>query len=301
MKRSNWLLLSRCLIIAILLPIFQSNAQSKISCDSLMKKKYKMSDLEDKQQFLDEVKAAILCKYDSLDMHIFMGPSGNTPLSITGTLLVKRAGTANEGLVSMAEIIEPISSIRQMPDYGELRTKVAALIQNAKANGSIPGKLYTNPSKEKNTKGPLKDGDRDQVIESIFAYTDYNKGLLKAKESGKPILLYFSAYASTPARRFEVEVLSDTKIQKIINEGFEVILLWVDDRTLLTTDRIYYSKPLKRDVKYLGDIYLEMQLDKFKSSSQPMFFILDKDGKKNASSGTAGVKEFIQFLSKVNM
>lgn len=108
-----------------LLSILQSKAQSTISCDSLIKKQYKISELKNNPQFLEEVKAAILCKYDSLDMYIFMGPNGNVPLTIIGPLAVKRIGTSNEDKVSMSELIQTLSSIREMPDYGVLRSRVA--------------------------------------------------------------------------------------------------------------------------------------------------------------------------------
>ena len=280
-----------------LLSILQSKAQSTISCDSLIKKQYKISELKNNPQFLEEVKATILCKYDSLDMYIFIGPNGNLPLTIIAPLAIKRIGTPDEDKVSMSELIQTFSSIREMPDYGELRTRVAVIMQ-AKKMG-ISDQLDENLSmKESKNERVAEDGDKQPIVESVYGFTDYTKGLAKAKESGKPILLYFSAYTSIPARRFEDQVLRDPQIQEIINKRFEVVFLSVDDRTPLTKDKIYYAKSLKRDVKYLGDIYLELQVDKFESAMQPMFFILDKAGKKVASSIPTGIKEFIEFLSK---
>ncbi|RZK67597.1 MAG: hypothetical protein EOO85_25340 [Pedobacter sp.] len=267
-----------------ILSIFQSKAQSKISCDSLIKKQYKISELKSNHQFLDEVKAAILCKYDSLDMYIFMGPNGNLPLTIIAPLAITRIGTSDEDKVSMSELMQTFSDIREMPDYAELRNKAPLLLQ-AKNMGF-------------SDQQPVADADKQRIIERVYGFTDYNKGLLKAKESGKPVLLYFSSHVSIPSRKFEDQVLRDSKIQDIINERFEVIVLWVDDRTPLTSDKIYYAKSLKRDVKYVGDMYLELQLDKFKSDRQPIFFIVDNAGKTLASSDATGVKEFIEFLSK---
>jgi len=273
-----------------------AKAQNTINCDSLIKKQYKIAELKNNPQFLEELKIALLCNFDSLDMRIFMGPDGTQPLTIIAPLSVKKIGTANEGTVSMGELIETLDSIRAMPDYAELRTKVAAIMRDKK-NG-ISDQFNANIQvKERIDKHVAEAGDKQRIIESVYAFTDYTKGLSKAKASGKPVLLYFNAHASIPARMFDDQVLRDPGIQEMINKNFEVVFLSVDDRTTLPKNKIHFSKSLKRDVKYLGDIHLELQIDEFGSDKQPMFFILDQTGKKVASSMATGIKEFTQFLS----
>ena len=279
-----------------LLSILKSTAQTTISCDSLIKKQYKISEVANDQHFLEEVRSAILCKYDSVDMYIFMGPNGNGPLTTIAPLAVKRLGTSDEDKLSMSELMQTFSSIHDMPDYGELRKKISLIIQAVKPG--ISDKLYDDrPVKENKDDDVAIKGNNQQIVAGIYAFTNYTEGLLKAKESGKPLLLYFTGYACIPARMFEDRVLRDPQIQEIIKKDFEVVCLYVDDRTPLKQEEIYHAKSLKRDVKYLGDMYQELQIDKFQSNRQPMFFILDKAGKMIATSGMIGVKEFAKFLS----
>jgi hypothetical protein len=123
-----------------LLSILKSTAQGTISCDSLIKKQYKISEVTNNQHFLEEVRAAILCKYDSLDMYIFMGPNGNGPLTMIAPLAVKRAGTPHEDKLSMSELMQTFSSMRDMPGYGELRNKITLIMQQVKPG--ISDQLY---------------------------------------------------------------------------------------------------------------------------------------------------------------
>jgi thioredoxin-related protein len=281
------------------LSILKSTAQGTISCDSLIKKQYKISEVKNNQHFLEEVRAAILCKYDSLDMYIFMGPNGNGPLTMIAPLAVKRIGTSHENKISMSELMQTFSSIRDMPGYGELRNKITLIMQQVKLG--ISDQLYKDrPVTENKDDIVATKINKQQIVAGVYAFTNYKEGLSKAMESGKPLLIYFTGYACIPARKFEDQVLRDPHIQEIIKKHFEVVCLYVDDRTPLTQEKIYHAKSLKRDIKYLGDIHQELQIDKFQSNRQPMFFILDKAGKRIATSGMTGVKEFSKFLSMRN-
>lgn len=187
------------------LSILQLKAQDSFNCDSLIRKHYKISDLKDNSHFLEEVKAMILCKYDSLDMHIFMGPNGDLPFTVLAPLAAARIGTSNEDKVLMSEIIQTLSSIREMPHYEELRHKVAISMQTKKTG--ISDLLYRKlPAKESKNQRTAENSDKQQIVESVYGFTDYTEGLSKAKESGKPVLLYFSAHASVPARKFDDHV-----------------------------------------------------------------------------------------------
>ncbi|WP_316794728.1 hypothetical protein [Pedobacter frigoris] len=345
MKRSNLSLSSRFFILTALclFLILESNAQNNVNCDSLLKKKYNIREIKDKKLFLEEVRTLILCKYDSLDMYIFMGPKGDLPLTTAGTLTIKKTASikaytvsSTQEMISMREVMHGFSELKKMPDYDELRAKVGALRKiigqtatekNWEYDESLlkkagvdtytitkikkiiadnPGikyeevfdKLNQQAFQERIVETPRKIGDKEKLIEGLYTYTDYNKGLSKAKESGKPILLYFNSYVSIPARKFEFAVLQNSEILKTLNDHFEVIVLWVDDRTLLAKDKAYYSKSLKRDVKYVGDINMELQVDNFESDFQPLFFTLNTAGQRVASSSIVGVQEFLEFLNK---
>ncbi len=167
------------------LSILQLKAQDSFNCDSLIKKHYKISDLKDNSHFLEEVKATILCKYDSLDMHILMGPNGDLPFTVLAPLAVERIGTSNEDKVLMSEIIQALSSIREMPHYEELRHKVAMFMQTKKTG--ISDQLYRNlPAKESKNQQTAENSHKQQIVERHTDIQIILKACQKQKNLGSP-------------------------------------------------------------------------------------------------------------------
>lgn len=57
--------------------------------------------------------------------------------------------------------------------------------------------VYTEPAEP----------ELEEVVEGLFAYRNYNKGVEKSRQSGLPILLYFNGFGTPNARRMERGVL----------------------------------------------------------------------------------------------
>ncbi|MNJ84618.1 hypothetical protein D3C87_20750 [compost metagenome] len=114
------------------------------------------------------------------------------------------------------------------------------------------------------------------------------KLLADAKTKNKNGLLYFSCYGCVNARKFEDQLLKDSRIQKTIQQHFVYKIAYVDNR-----------QKLPGETKTIGEKYTELQKETFKSVSQPILYILSPDGKIIASwSYEDGANTFQSFLEK---
>ncbi len=331
------------IILILLSTAIKTSGQTSLNCDSLFNKRYKLSDVLSKKAstFFDDVSKEILCKYDSVDLVIFLGPSGNLPFQVLPVMEITKNRPAENAMITVAELIEPFDSLRKSKEYAGIRNIVTAtwVIKEKTADpanwetdklllkrigfdtlqvSKIRSLVFKSPnlsyrevftrlsqdlsvaSSSKpatDTIAPLPSG-KQKYINGLYAYIDYTEGIKKAKESNKPVLLYFTAYGSVNARKMDVEVLLNQEIQSIINDYFEPVVLWTDERTPLSPDKIYYSKLLKRNVKFTGDLNSELQIKISGSNMQPMFIIANQDGLATAMIGHVSLPDFKDFLNK---
>lgn len=141
---------------------------------------------------------------------------------------------------------------------------------------------------------------KEYLIKGLSAYNDYNLGIKMSKELNKPSLIYFNGHACVNARDIEFNILLKPEIQEIINNNFNIINLYLDDKRKIEGHKPYYSNIIKKEVKYIGDIHQEIEIELYKSNIQPLFIILNKDGKEIARQGyTKDIEEFKKFLQSV--
>lgn len=136
-------------------------------------------------------------------------------------------------------------------------------------------------------------------VKGLYAYQDYQLGLKKSKELDKPGLLYFNAYGCINSRMMDGEILLNKDIQEYINQNLVFVSLIVDERTKLEQSECYYSEALKKKVIYTGQINAELQIEKFNANSQPLFILLDVNGKEIARTGyVKDIEKFKVFIKK---
>ena len=112
----------------------------------------------------------------------------------------------------------------------------------------------------------------------IIAFEDYETGLAYAKEVNKPVLLDFTGDACANCRKMEDKVWSDPGVLKILKEDIILISLYCDRKIDLPKDRQYVSKTTGKEVVTIGNKWTDFQITRYKSNSQPLYVILDKDG-----------------------
>lgn len=165
----------------------------------------------------------------------------------------------------------------------------------------IANQQVSNGSAEEINDSNLENENPEMIewAKGLYAYQDYQLGLKKSKELDKPSLVYFNAYGCINSRMMDGEVLLNKDIQEYINQNLVFISLIVDERTKLEKNECYYSETLKKKVIYTGQINAELQIEKFNANSQPLFILLDVNGKEIDRIGyIKDIEKFKVFLEK---
>ena len=122
--------------------------------------------------------------------------------------------------------------------------------------------------------------------------TDILKGFELAKKVDKPILIVFAGKECRGViqdgyNEFDKYLITSKKIRKKINNEFITIYLDVDNRTPLKNINTEYMDKIKLSERWrdeiirrnsVGSLNLYIQIDKFKSNSQPMYVITNSRG-----------------------
>ncbi|MDN3665781.1 protein-disulfide reductase DsbD family protein [Algibacter miyuki] len=122
----------------------------------------------------------------------------------------------------------------------------------------------------------LPDGSHLLAPHDILAFNDYDKGLLYAKEVGKPVMIDFTGWACVNCRKMEQNVWPKQEVLNILKNDVVLISLYVDDKRPLETHEVVESKlkPGKK-LKYIGQKWSELQTIKYKANSQPFYVLMD--------------------------
>lgn len=176
--------------------------------------------------------------------------------------------------------------------------------QNAYDKGEIKINEENNPLKDIMNRSALQEYisycDTTYVREfccGIHAFTDYEKGIECATSLGKPVLLYFNAWADVNSRYMDENMLNDDAINAYIAEHFVMINLKVDDRTALADSAQYISTINGNKILTTGNKNMDFQLSRFNSNSQPFFYIIGREEKIIAGKTfTRQAADFHQWL-----
>ncbi len=128
----------------------------------------------------------------------------------------------------------------------------------------------------------FSDETRFKGLEANFI-NDYEKAFAFAKQQNKPLLIDFTGWACANCRRMEEEIWTRDAVYKMIHENFVLVSLYVDDKEkLAVADRIMNYKTKDGNVKdiiTIGDKYATFESENFYQVSQPLYVMLDNEGK----------------------
>ena len=112
--------------------------------------------------------------------------------------------------------------------------------------------------------------------ESFIHFTDYNQGLVYAKEHQLPILLDFTGYGCVNCRKIEENIWSDEQIN-VLMQQYVVISLYVDDKKPLDKNDWFSSGATgkQKEVKTVGGKWSDFQARYFKTNAQPQYILLN--------------------------
>ncbi len=140
----------------------------------------------------------------------------------------------------------------------------------------IPSSTFITSNSE-NSHGGLPEGMHPGP-QNIPTFHDYDIALAYSQKVNKPLLLDFTGKACANCRKVEDNVWSDRSVKDLLTNDFILVSLYVDLRTKLPEDEIYYSETLGKKVKYIGQKWQEFQQKRYHQGAQPYYVITDTEG-----------------------
>lgn len=105
-------------------------------------------------------------------------------------------------------------------------------------------------------------------VEDAFAYAEKVK---------KPVMLDFTGDACANCRLVEDNVWSDPRVKEKLSKDVVLASLYVDRFVELPEEEKIYSEEKGRKLRTIGDKWSAYQIKHFKSNSQPLYILIDKE------------------------
>ena len=130
-------------------------------------------------------------------------------------------------------------------------------------------------------------------------FKDFEAGMAAARLEGKPVMIDFTGFGCVNCRKMEAAVWTDAKVADMLNNKYVLISLYVDDKTLLPEQiTVTDTDGTQRTLRTVGDKWSYLQRHKFGSNTQPMYILLDNEGKPLTGSRSydEDINEYMDFL-----
>jgi thiol:disulfide interchange protein len=102
-------------------------------------------------------------------------------------------------------------------------------------------------------------------------FKDYYEGIAYAKKVNKPAMIDFTGHGCENCRKMEDQVWVDDKVNKLLNEEFVLISLYVDDRKPLDSIR---TKTDGSKLRTVGSLWAEFENVNFGQQTQPLYVLI---------------------------
>lgn len=136
------------------------------------------------------------------------------------------------------------------------------------------------------------------IAHDLRAYTTLDDAIAAASESGKNIFVDITGHGCVNCREMEARVWSDPRVLEKLNNDFEIVALYVDDKTKLSESQ-WFTTPSGKVLKDVGRVNSFIALEYFGVNSQPNYFILSPSG--DILSGPRAynldIDGYLEFLS----
>lgn len=146
---------------------------------------------------------------------------------------------------------------------------------------------------------PMQTQDFNLYNNEVHAkFDDYDAGMKYAREHGKPVMLDFTGYGCVNCRKMELAVWTDMKVADLINNGYVLITLYVDNKTRLPEPVKVMENGTERTLRTVGDKWSYLQRVKFGANAQPFYVLIDNEGKPLNKSYSYGedIDKYVDFL-----
>jgi thiol:disulfide interchange protein DsbD len=160
--------------------------------------------------------------------------------------------------------LTPLSSI--LPPKSEQNFTITATAPASTSNASAT--MCEEP----------KYGDILHLPYNIKGYFDFEQGMECAKELNKPALVYFTGHSCSNCKQMQGKVWSQPEVQKILNNEYVLIALYIDDKKKLDESEWVKSEYDGKVKKTLGKKNAAFQITRFNANTQPYYIILNNEG-----------------------
>jgi thioredoxin-related protein len=150
------------------------------------------------------------------------------------------------------------------------------------------GQSNSENNKEQNSVPLQKNKSATTEKIEFTPLVDLENAIKIGKENKNNVLIYFTCYACVSSRKLEDNILTNSQVKSLLTENFSFFIAYLDDNTI---DKSTNST--------VGEKFMKLQKDTFKSTFQPYFYIIDYNGKVLSEISYTNDKEaFIAFLEK---
>ena len=125
---------------------------------------------------------------------------------------------------------------------------------------------------------PLNTQDFNLYGGTFREFDNYDEGMQYAKDNNMPVIVDFSGYACVNCRKIEGAVFDTERVRNVIEQGYVLIKLMVDDKAPLDEPYTVQEYGGTTDIETVGEQWSYLQRHKFDISSQPYYVLLDNDG-----------------------
>ena len=134
----------------------------------------------------------------------------------------------------------------------------------------------------------------------IPAFDDYYHALAYARKVNKPVMVDFTGWACVNCRKMEGQVWSDSDVKRKLSEELVLVSLYVDDKKGLPEDlkeKVLWNGT-QRTLKSVGDRWSYLQNNRYQSSTQPQYWIIDSDEKRYSAPASydPDIQKYIRWL-----
>lgn len=122
-----------------------------------------------------------------------------------------------------------------------------------------------------------EDGGVVSIAHGLKAYTNLDDAMSAAEASGKNIFVDITGHGCVNCREMEARVWSDPRVLGKLQDDFEIVALYVDDKTKLPESK-WFTTPSGKVLKDVGRVNSYIAMEYFGVNSQPNYFILSPSG-----------------------
>lgn len=128
---------------------------------------------------------------------------------------------------------------------------------------------------------------------------DLERSLIESNKKGKKLLIYFNSFGCTGCRVMEENLLNNRNIVKLINENYDFVTLYTDDRLKIENQNGILNNQ-GSEIRTNGGLNSYYQLKLTRSGGQPVFAIVENDSfTDKILNYTKDEIKFVNFL-KIN-